>query len=227
MGIRGLVSGAPLGKLADGLPQLDAYFNKNKLKHYLADKQIKIYGVMCIAALLILIIMAFSFSPAALTIAVLLGVVGGFLLWRRIVDVGKILASILADGRGDALPDAQEVYERMRSGLFFAMKLSPELMIMGIAFSATNITAKDTKVSWLRYEHCTPVTPLRYSAVRTTVNVILTAASAAIGILYMYVSDRAYFRGRSGLQRIISSDADGGYVYSARYDQSDIHTADR
>ena len=72
--------------------QLDAYFNKNKLKHYLADKQIKIYGVMCIAALLILIIMAFSFSPAALTIAVLLGVVGGFLLWRRIVDVGKILA---------------------------------------------------------------------------------------------------------------------------------------
>ncbi len=72
--------------------QLDAYFNKNKLKHYLADKQIKIYGVLCIAALLILIIMAFSFSPAALTIAVLLGVVGGFLLWRRIVDVGKILA---------------------------------------------------------------------------------------------------------------------------------------
>ena len=72
--------------------QLDAYFNKNKLKHHLADKQIKIYGVMCIAALLILIIMAFSFSPAALTIAVLLGVVGGFLLWRRIVDVGKILA---------------------------------------------------------------------------------------------------------------------------------------
>lgn len=102
-------------------------------------------------------------------------------------NVGKILASILADGRGDALPDAQEVYERMRSGLFFAMKLSPELMIMGIAFSATNITAKDTKVSWLRYEHCTPVTPLRYSAVRTTVNVILTAASAAIGILYMFL----------------------------------------
>lgn len=72
--------------------KLDEHFNKNKLKHYLADKQIKIYGVLCLAAVLILVIMAFSFSPAALTVAVLLGVVGGFLLWRRTVDVGKALA---------------------------------------------------------------------------------------------------------------------------------------
>ena len=42
-------------------------------------------------ALLILVVMAFSFSVIALTIAVLAGVIGGFLLWRRLVDVGRIL----------------------------------------------------------------------------------------------------------------------------------------
>ena len=35
--------------------------------------------------------MAFSFSVVALTIAVIGGVLGGFLLWRRLVDVGRIL----------------------------------------------------------------------------------------------------------------------------------------
>lgn len=71
--------------------KLDAYYNKNRLKHLFEDKQVKIYSVICVAALLILIIMAFSFSVIALTIAVLAGVLGGFLLWRRLVDVGQIL----------------------------------------------------------------------------------------------------------------------------------------
>lgn len=71
--------------------KLDEYFSKNRVKHLFADKQIKIYTGICAAALLILIIMAFSFSTVALTIGVLAGVLGGFLLWRRIVDFGRIL----------------------------------------------------------------------------------------------------------------------------------------
>ena len=71
--------------------ELDKYYNKNRRKHVSGDKQVKIYGVVCIAAILILVIMAFSFSPVALTIGVLAGVLGGFLLWRRIVDVRKLL----------------------------------------------------------------------------------------------------------------------------------------
>jgi uncharacterized membrane protein len=71
--------------------KLDEYYNKNRMKHLTADKQVQIYGVICIAALLILVIMAFAFSVVALTIGVLAGVLGGFLLWRRLVDVGRIL----------------------------------------------------------------------------------------------------------------------------------------
>ena len=73
------------------MEKLDAYYNKNRMKHLFSDKQVKIYSVICLAAILILIIMAFSFSTVALTIGVLAGVLGGFLLWRRLVDVGKML----------------------------------------------------------------------------------------------------------------------------------------
>lgn len=71
--------------------KLEEFYSKNRVKHLFADKQIKIYTGICLAALLILIIMAFSFSTVALTIGVLAGVLGGFLLWRRIVDVGRNL----------------------------------------------------------------------------------------------------------------------------------------
>lgn len=71
--------------------KLEEYYNKNRIKQLFADKFVKIYSVVCLAALLILVIMAFSFSTVALTIAVLAGVVGSFLLWRRIVDVGLML----------------------------------------------------------------------------------------------------------------------------------------
>lgn len=67
------------------------YYQKNRTRLWLQDKYVKIYGLVCIAAILILIIMAFEFSAAALTIAVIGGVVGGFLLWRRIVDVNAAL----------------------------------------------------------------------------------------------------------------------------------------
>lgn len=73
------------------LRKIDEYFAKNRLKNLFADKYIQIYSGVCLVALLILVVMAFSFSTIALTIAVLAGVLGGFLLWRRIVDVNRML----------------------------------------------------------------------------------------------------------------------------------------
>lgn len=72
-------------------PILEKYYEKNKKKNILADKQVKIYILLCFGALLILIITAFTFSPVGLTLGILAGLAGSFLLWRRIVDMGKIL----------------------------------------------------------------------------------------------------------------------------------------
>lgn len=71
--------------------KLEEFFSKNRVRQLFEDKHVQIYSCVCLVAVLILIIMAFSFSTVALTIGVLAGVLGGFLLWRRIVDVGRIL----------------------------------------------------------------------------------------------------------------------------------------
>lgn len=70
---------------------LEKHHNKNKLKNTLKDKFVLIFIAVCAASLLTLVITAFFFSPVGLVFGILLGLAGSFLLWRRIVDVGKIL----------------------------------------------------------------------------------------------------------------------------------------
>lgn len=72
-------------------PKLEAVYDKNRLKNAFKDKYVQIFSLMCLAALLLLVFMVFAFSPTVLVIAVLTGVAGGFLLWRRLVDVGRQL----------------------------------------------------------------------------------------------------------------------------------------
>jgi len=72
-------------------PVLERHYDKSKKKDVIKDKFVLIYSALCAVALIILIIMPFAFSKIALTIAILIGVGSSFLLWRRIVDLGKIL----------------------------------------------------------------------------------------------------------------------------------------
>ena len=78
-------------ELAEGEAQLDAFYEKNKLRNFFQDKQVQIYSVMSGVALILLLTLLMSFQPAVLTIGVLVGLAGGFLLWQRIVALGKIL----------------------------------------------------------------------------------------------------------------------------------------
>ena len=70
---------------------LDNHYDKNKLRNTFKDKNVLIYTGMCAAALLLLLLLTAFFSPVILTIGILVGLAGSFLLWRRIVDMGKIL----------------------------------------------------------------------------------------------------------------------------------------
>lgn len=78
---------------------LDEHYNKNKFKETVKDKQILIYAGMCAVALLLLLLLIPKFSPALLTIGILVGLAGSFLLWRRIVDMGKILKEKARKGK--------------------------------------------------------------------------------------------------------------------------------
>lgn len=68
------------------------YYNKNRLKDLFADKYVVIFVVMLAASIAALGICAFQFNKIVLTAGILLGVAGGFLLWRRVVDLSAQLS---------------------------------------------------------------------------------------------------------------------------------------
>lgn len=78
--------------LAEGEALLDAHYDKNKVRDMMNDKQVLIYAGMCGGAVLLLVALLAFFSPVLLTLGVLLGAAGGFLLWQRIQALQKHLA---------------------------------------------------------------------------------------------------------------------------------------
>ncbi len=72
------------------------HYNKNKFRYIMSDKYFKIFILMCAGALLLLAISALVIGskafPVLLTLGVTLGIVSGFLVWRRWVDLGKEIA---------------------------------------------------------------------------------------------------------------------------------------
>lgn len=71
--------------------KLERHYNKNRFSDILQDKYVMIFACMALAALVLLGITAFLFNKISLVIGILLGVVSGFLLWRRISDLQVIL----------------------------------------------------------------------------------------------------------------------------------------
>ena len=78
--------------LAQAKDTVSQYYRQHKFTNTFLDKYSLIYLLLCVVGLAVLSIMLFTkFSPAALTIGILLVLVGVFLLWRRIVDLQEIL----------------------------------------------------------------------------------------------------------------------------------------
>lgn len=71
--------------------ELVKHYNENRVFDTIKDKYVMIFIGMAFAAIIILGITAWKFNKVALVIGILLGVVSGFLLWRRISDIQIIL----------------------------------------------------------------------------------------------------------------------------------------
>lgn len=70
---------------------LEKHYNKNRFFDTVKDNYVLIFIGMVLASVLTLAITIASFSKVGLVIGILLGVVGGFLLWRRVSDLQAIL----------------------------------------------------------------------------------------------------------------------------------------
>lgn len=71
--------------------ELQKHYNKNRVWDTIKDKYVLIFIGMAIASLVTLGITIIKFNKISLVIGILLGVVSGFLLWRRISDMQIIL----------------------------------------------------------------------------------------------------------------------------------------
>lgn len=76
---------------ASAQAELQKHYNKNRVWDTLKDKYVLIFIGMAIASLVTLGITIIKFNKIALVIGILLGVISGFLLWRRISDMQLIL----------------------------------------------------------------------------------------------------------------------------------------
>jgi hypothetical protein len=72
-------------------PTLERHYDKGRTGNIAKDKFVRVYGILFLASLVTLGVMVFWFNEIALTIAILTGLASGFLMWRRMVDIGKIL----------------------------------------------------------------------------------------------------------------------------------------
>ena len=78
--------------------ELENHYNKNRFFDTVKDKFVMIFMGMAVASIIILIITAFAFNKVSLVIGILLGLLSGFLLWRRISDIQAILRAKRENG---------------------------------------------------------------------------------------------------------------------------------
>lgn len=70
---------------------LERHYNRNRAYNIMKDGYVQIFIAMMIVSVAMLMITSYKFNKISLVIGILLGVAGGFLLWRRIVDMQAVL----------------------------------------------------------------------------------------------------------------------------------------
>lgn len=90
------------------------HFLKNRLSYALKDKQFDIFLLICAASLILLgaaaLFVKTQAFPVLLALGVVVGILGGFLVWRRWVDIGKELLERCRK----ALIRLRDVFEELR-----------------------------------------------------------------------------------------------------------------
>lgn len=76
--------------------------------------------------------------------------------------------------------------DMIRMVILTGIKYMPLIYAASIVISTADVSAKDTLNSWIRFEHCTPVTPMKYAAVKTIATAIGAAVSFALSVAYMF-----------------------------------------
>lgn len=82
-------------RAAEYAKDIQQFYKKNRFRNWISDKFVDIFLIMCVTSIL-LIVLTFvfvakgNFMPVMLVLGILFGAAGGFLLWRRIVNLENL-----------------------------------------------------------------------------------------------------------------------------------------
>lgn len=110
----------------------------------------------------------------------------GFLMMLsfRFGNLGLLIGDMSGQGGGIIKNEAIAVLLRFYG--IIGMKYIPPFMTYVFVVSTANAAAKDNFTSWNRFEHCMPVSPLRFAAVKTAATAIVMAVSLILALGYLY-----------------------------------------
>lgn len=80
----------------------------------------------------------------------------------------------------------KEVVDMIRLMILTGIKYLPLVPAASIVFNLADISIKDTLNSWILFEHCTPVTPMKYASVKTMSTAIGTALSFVLALSHLF-----------------------------------------
>ena len=82
---------------------------------------------------------------------------------------------------------SKETAAIIRLMILTGIKYMPLITAVLIGFVSADVSSKDTMTQWNRFEHCSPVTPMRYAAVKLMSTFSGTAVSFALALIYMLI----------------------------------------
>ena len=96
----------------------------------------------------------------------------------------NLIVSIISD-------EGKEMSDTFHSIFIYIIKYIPVAMLGTLSMTSADTANRDNLNKWNRFEHCTPVTPVRYAAVKTISTLILTALSFMLAVVYLLIIDFA------------------------------------
>ncbi len=85
----------------------------------------------------------------------------------------------------------KEVSEILRLTIYLTMKFLPLTSTTLMCMVSADTVCKDIMTKWSRFEHCTPVTPVRFAAVKTITAVVQTSIGTILSVVYLFTLDIA------------------------------------
>ncbi|MBO5382761.1 MAG: hypothetical protein J6A30_00505 [Ruminococcus sp.] len=104
--------------------------------------------------------------------------------WLALLSMKFGNFEMLFDNYSDS--DSDSMKKLICTGVIISMKYIPSALGAMISFICAEATCRDTLTSWNCFIHCTPVTPIKYSSIKTVSTAIYVTIAFILSFSYLF-----------------------------------------